>query len=280
MGDGTRSEDLGDFLRTRRAELTPDAAGIVSYGARRVAGLRREELALLAGVSSTYYTRLEQGQSTGASESVIDSLARALSLNDDERAHLHDLARPAKNKRRHAPRPERVRAGILRLLSAMTEIPAVVMGRRNDVLAWNELGHLLLAGHLDPDAPTRPSDRPNLTRMLFLDAHTRDLYRNWREEATKAVASLRFTAAQHKGDPELTQLIGELTLNSPDFAALWAKHPVQRCVSGTKRFHHPEVGDFDLDFQVLHLPDGDGQRLLTHTAEPDSAASAAVTLLR
>lgn len=272
--------ELGEFLRARRAELTPQDLGITSYGSRRVPGLRREELAQLAGVSATYYTRLEQGQSNNASEAVIDSLARALKLNVDERAHLHDLARPARARRRRPNKPDHARPGTVALLNAMDGIPAVAMGRLNEVLAWNHLGHLLLAGHLHFDAPQRPTDRPNLTRMLFRDPHIRDLYRNWHEEAALSVASMRFVAAQFKDDRELAELIGELTLNSPDFASLWAKHPVRRCVSGVKKFRHPEVGDFDLTFEVLHLPDANGQRILTHTAEPGSPAAAALDLLR
>ena len=159
-------------------------------------GLRREEPAQLAGVSATYYTRLEQWQSINASVSVIDSIGRALNLNPDERAHLHDLARPTRAKHRTPIRPDHARAGTVRLLEAMIDIPAVVMGRRNEILAWNRLGHLLLGGHLDFDSPARSADRPNLTRMLF-----------------------------------------------------------------------------------LHLPDGDGQRMLTHTAQPGSTAEAALTLL-
>ncbi|MDQ3155481.1 MAG: helix-turn-helix transcriptional regulator [Actinomycetota bacterium] len=279
MAETSNGNDIGEFLRARRARLTPEELGIVSYGSRRVPGLRREELAQLAGVSATYYTRLEQSQSINASVSVIDSIGRALNLNPDERAHLHDLARPTKAKRRAPIKPDRARPGTVRLLDAMVDIPAVVMGRRNEILAWNRLGHLLLGGHLDFDSPARSVDRPNLTRMLFLDPHTGDLYRNWAEEALLSVASLRFTAAQHQDDPELTQLIGELTLKSQDFAALWAKHPVKRCVSGIKHFRHPEVGDFDLSFEVLHLPDGDGQRMLTHTPEPGSTAEAALKLL-
>ena len=280
MTETNGAGELGEFLRSRRAELTPEDVGITSYGARRVPGLRREELAQLAGVSATYYTRLEQGQSTNASEAVIDSIARALNLNDDERLHLHDLARPAPGRRRRPARPDRARAGTVRLINAMSAVPAVVMGRRNEVLAWNPLGHLLLAGHLDFDAPQRPADRPNLTRMLFLDPHTRELYRNWSAEAVMAVASMRFVAAQFRDDRELTELIGELIVNSPDFATLWAKHPVQKCTSGVKQFRHPEVGDFDLGFEVLHLPDANGQRLMTHTAEPGSSAESALALLR
>jgi transcriptional regulator with XRE-family HTH domain len=270
---------LGEFLRSRRARLSPQEAGIVSYGGRRVPGLRREELAQLAGVSATYYTRLEQGQSTNASEAVIDALAGALALDDDERVHLHDLAKPPGNRRRRPTRPSTARPGTVRLINAMSGVPAVVMGRRTEVLAWNRLGHALLAGHCDPEAPDHPADRPNLTRMLFLDAHTRELYARWDEEAARAVASLRMVAGRHRDDPELAGLVGELTVKSDDFAALWARHPVHNCLSGRKWFRHPEVGTLELEFEVLHLPDDAGHRILTYTAMPGSASDAALRLL-
>lgn len=271
--------DLGEFLRSRRARVTPESAGVVSYGTRRVPGLRREELAQLAGVSATYYTRLEQGQSRHASESVIDAIARALSLDEDERTHLHDLARPVRATRRRAPRPDRVRPGIARLVEAMGEVPAVVLGRRTEALAWNPLGHALLAGHYAIDAPSRPADRPNLTRMLFLDPHTRDLYARWDDEAARAVASLRLIAGRRRDDRLLADLVGELMLKSDVFASLWAHHPVLNCTSGTKSFHHPEVGDFELDFEVVHLPDDSGHRIMTYTAVPGTASDAALRLL-
>lgn len=275
------SSALGEFLRSRRSRLRPEDVGLTSYGTRRVPGLRREELAQLAGVSVTYYTRLEQGQSTRASEAVIDALARALNLDDDERAHLHDLARPAPRRpRSRACRPAMARPGTRQLIDAMDNVPAVVLGRRTEVLAWNTLGHLLLAGHLDFDAPNRPADRPNLTRMLFCDPHHRDLYRDWATEVARAVASLRLVAGRYKNDRELAELIGELTMNSPEFASLWAKHPVANCVSGTKEFRHPEVGELTLDFEALVLPDDSGQRILMYSAKPGSASEAALQLLR
>ncbi|WP_232534308.1 helix-turn-helix domain-containing protein [Plantactinospora sp. KBS50] len=253
--------------------------GLTSYGARRVPGLRREELALLAGVSPTYYTRLEQGQSSNASPAVIDALARALRLTDDERAHLHDLARPVARRRRRAPRPEHASPSSVRLIEAMPAVPALVLGPRTEVLAWNRLGHALLAGHHDPAAPARPADRPNLTRMLFLDPHTRDLYPDWATEAARAVASLRLIAGRRRDDPRLAELVGELSLNSAAFATLWSQHPVQTCVAGTKTLRHPEVGELDLEFHVLDLPDGSGHRIFTYTAAPGSAAEAALRLL-
>ncbi len=270
---------LGEFLRGRRARLSPEDAGIVSYGARRVPGLRREELAQLAGVSATYYTRLEQGHSTNASETVIDAIARALGLDDDERAHLHDLAKPVPHKRRRPARPDAARPGTVRLINAMAGVPAVVMGRRTEVLAWNRLGHALLAGHHDFTAPSRPADRPNLTRMLFLDRHTHELYARWDDEAARAVASLRLVAGRHREDRALADLVGELILKSDDFAALWAGHPVHNCLSGRKYFRHPEVGDLELDFEILHLPDDTGHRILTYTAIPGTPAETALQLL-
>lgn len=275
-----KPHELGDFLRTRRASLTPQDAGITTWGTRRVPGLRREELAQLAGISVNYYTRLEQGQSANASDAIIEALARALNLDDAERAHLYALARPTPARRRRAARTETPTAGAVTLLTSMPDVPALLLGRRNDVLAWNPLGHALLAGHLDASAPERSGTRPNLLRLLFLDPHTRELYRDWDDEAALAVASLRYVAAHHADDRLLAELIGELSINSPDFARLWARHDVRLCSSGTKRLHHPEVGDLDLHYEVLHLPDSHGQRLLTHTAAAGSAAADTLSLLR
>lgn len=252
---------------------------MVSYGARRVPGLRREELAQLAGVSATYYTRLEQGQSANASEAVIDALATALDLDDDERAHLHTLAKPAKRKRTRAPKPARASRNVRQLLGALIEVPAVVIDRRSDVLAWNALGRSLLAGHLLPDAPDDLADRPNLTRMLFLDPHHRDLYPRWQEEAARAVASLRVFAGRSPDDRVLAELVGELSVKSAEFAALWSKHPVANCVSGTKQFRHPEVGELELTFEALYLAEDEGQRILLYSAESGSPSEAALRLL-
>lgn len=271
--------ELGEFLRSRRDRLTPEIAGIRSYGRRRVPGLRREELAQLAGVSATYLTRLEQGQSQNASDAVIDALARALQLDSDERAHLFVLAHRTPAARPREAEPEIAKSGAEQLLHAMGEIPAVLLGRFNDILAWNRAGHLLLAGHLDPDAPARLADPPNHIMMLFLDPHTRDLYVDWETEAEVAVASMRYAAATYADDRHLAELVGELSLKSPEFASLWAGHSVRLCTSGTKRFRHPAVGELELDYEVLHLPEGNGQRILTHTAGPGSPSHAALSLL-
>jgi transcriptional regulator with XRE-family HTH domain len=278
MPNATHS--LGEFLRSRRERLTPEATGVVSYGARRVPGLRREELAQLAGVSVTYYTRLEQGHSVNASRSVIDALARALQLDEDERRHLHALAQPAVGGRPRRARPETAGAGVVGLLTAMSEVPAVVLSRRTDVLAWNPLGHRLLASHYHADAPHHAGSPPNLTRMLFLDVHTRELYRDWPQEAARAIASLRLIAGRYPEDRALEELVGELTVKSSEFAGLWARHPVRSCVAGTKRLRHPEIGDLDLEFQALELPDGSGQRVLAYTAADGTPGAAALEMLR
>lgn len=271
--------ELGDFLRTRRARLQPTAVGLTSYGARRVPGLRREELAQLAGVSVAYYTRLEQGQSQNASDDVLDAIARGLQLSEDETMHLRNLARPIRRKRRPAPRPEAARPGTKQLIEAMDGIAAVAMDRRSDVLAWNELGHQLLAGHYDADSPYSAETRPNLTRMLFLDEHTRELYSRWDEEAKRSVASLRLVAGRHPDDLHLAELIGELSMKSTEFAGLWSRHPVLNCTFGTKHFQHPVVGQLELSFEVAQLPDDSAHRILMYSATPGTASEAALRLL-
>ncbi|MEV0644930.1 helix-turn-helix transcriptional regulator [Phytomonospora sp. NPDC050363] len=266
--------ELGDFLRTRRARLNPDDAGLVSYGARRrVPGLRREELAQLAGVSVAYYTRLEQGQSLNASDSVLDAIGRALRLDDDERAHLLHLARPVKRRRTAAARAETARPATRQLIDSLEGVPAAVLDRRTNVLAWNRMGHALLAGHL------AFGDRPNLARLLFLDPHTQELYPRWEEEARVAVASLRMVAGENPEDRALAELIGELSMKSAEFTALWAKHPVRTCTFGVKALHHPLVGEMELNFENMVLPDDSGQRVLMYSAAPGSTARGGLDLL-
>lgn len=275
------ANELGRFLRVRRAALQPEDVGLRGFGVRRVPGLRREELAMLAGVSPTYYSRLEQGLSTNASDAVIASIARALDLTPDEQAHLFNLARPAPTpKRRTTVRPDHARTGTLRLINSLNGTPAIIIGRRSEVLGWNALGHRLVAGHLDVDSPGRIPDRPNMTRMLFLDEHTKELYTRWQEEAVRAVASLRVLGARSPEDPALAALVGELTVKSPEFSKLWAKHPVERCVFGVKHFRHPEVGDFELSFEVLTPPDDSGHRVLMYTPDPGPGAEAVELLGR
>ncbi|MGW2834987.1 helix-turn-helix transcriptional regulator [Streptomyces sp. NPDC001286] len=273
--------ELGDFLRTRRAALRPEDVGITPHPTRRrVSGLRREELAMLAGVSITHYTRLEQGRALSASDSVLDAIARTLRLTDDETAHLKDLARPAATAARPTtPRAEQASPSARQLLAAMSEVPALVLDRRNDVLAWNRLGHALLAAHLPADSPEMPSTRPNVTRMLFLDDRYRALYTDWHDEAQLAVASLRLIAGRHPDDRRLTELVGQLTVQCDEFASRWARHPVRTCTSGVKQLRHPMVGTMDLSFENLIIPASSGQRLIAYTAEPGSPSEAALRLL-
>lgn len=276
---GTSSE-LGDFLKNRRDDLRPEDAGLTMHTARRrVPGLRREELAMLAGVSVTHYTRLEQGRATSVSDSVLGAIARALKLTDDETAHLKDLARPAAVRNAPVERAEYATRSARQLLAAMTEVPALILDRRNDILAWNQLGRALLAGHLDRNSPDTPGTRPNLTQLLFLDEHFRTLYADWDEEAQLAVASLRLVAGRHPDDRRLAELIGQLAMQSPEFASKWARHPVRTCTSGVKHFRHPVVGAMELAFENLHTPGNSGQRMIAYSAEPRTPSEAALRLL-
>lgn len=273
--------ELGEFLRTRRARLRPEDVGLPDYGGRRrVPGLRREELAHLAGVSAGYYTRLEQGQSPNASDAVLDAVARVLKLDDAERSHLHSLARPRSKRRRHS-RTEQLRPSVQLLLNALDDVPALVLGRWNSVLAWNRMGHALIAGHLPYAVPQQQHQRPNVARLVFLDPHTRELYADWRTKARDTVADLRMTAGRYPDDTALTELIGELTLKSPEFASLWAQHPVHKCTPHlTRAFHHPLVGAMmTLNNDVLEIANDGGQRMAVFTAQEGSSSAAALRLL-
>lgn len=188
-----------------------------------------------------YYTRLDEGQSSNASDVIIEALARALDLDDDERVHLYELARPVPARRKRVMRAEMAVPGALALLASMPSVPTLLLGRRNDVLAWNPLGHALVAGPLAFTDPDDPATRPNQMWLLFLDPHTRELHRDWADEAASAVASLRFVAGQYPDNRALAELVGELSMNSREFARLWARHDVRLCSSGTKRLHHPQV---------------------------------------
>ncbi|WP_018637777.1 helix-turn-helix domain-containing protein [Parafrankia elaeagni] len=271
--------ELGEFLRSRRDRLAPADAGLVRPGERRrVPGLRREELAQLAGVSVTYYARLEQGQSRNASDAVLDSLARVLRLSDDEHAHLRSLARPERSARR-GRRPERVRHGVRLLIGSVRDSPALVVGRRTDVLAWNQLGHALFAPHLAFDAPDRCAARPNMARLIMLDAHTRDLYVHWRRKVEDVVGYLRLASGQYPEDEQLTTLIGELCVKSEEFASGWARHPVRDCTSSVRAYRHPLVGDLTLHEETMRLPDDPGQRVSVLSAEPQSPTAERLALL-
>ncbi|WP_033288791.1 helix-turn-helix domain-containing protein [Amycolatopsis jejuensis] len=271
--------ELGDFLRARRSRLRPEDAGLPRFpGPRRVPGLRREELAQLAGVSVSYYTRLEQGQSGNASDAILAALADALRLDDHELAHLRDLAtrRPRPPRR---PPAERLSRETRELLGTFTSVPALVLGRRTDVLAWNALGHALLAGHVDVTAPDRPAERPNLARMTFLDPHTRDLYADWPRKARAVVGHLRLVAGKYPDDSLLASLVGELSVRSPEFAALWGDHRVRPCEADRYDVRHPLVGSLTVTQHVLFPARTPDQSLCIVTAEAGSSAETAMTLL-
>ncbi|WP_206351674.1 helix-turn-helix transcriptional regulator [Streptomyces verrucosisporus] len=269
-------ESLGTFLKSRRDRVTPAEIGLRTYGAaRRVPGLRREELAQLAGVSAGYYTRLEQGQVETASEQVLNALARVLQLDEIERVHLHNLARQPSNPGLSEPRRETPNPRVLTLLEALDEAtPAIVLGRRGDVLAWNRTGHALIAEHIDFNAPQESARRPSVPRMFFLDPLTRDLYRNWDELARVHVAYLRLTAGRFPTDARLAELIGELTMRSDDFAMMWAAGEVADCTVGTMHLQHPTVGATSITYQVWLQPDSPDHRLEVYTPNDPGSADA------
>ncbi|HMD91193.1 MAG TPA: helix-turn-helix transcriptional regulator [Trebonia sp.] len=273
-----RNDEIREFLVTRRARITPEQAGLPAYGThRRVKGLRREEAAMLAGVSVDYYTRLERGNLSGASESVLDSLARALRLDDAERAHLFDLARAA-NAAPGSPRrragTNRVRPGVQRVLDAMNGAPAWVRNGRADVLATNQLGAALYAPVLDD--PMRPA---NTARFTFLSPRAQDFYLDWDRTARDMVAVLRAAAGRDPYDKPLSDLVGELSTRSELFRTLWAAHDVQHHRTGRKGLHHPVVGDLDLTYEAFELPSEPGLTMLVYTAEPDTPTAQALGFL-
>jgi transcriptional regulator with XRE-family HTH domain len=270
--------DVRDFLVTRRGRITPQQAGLSFYGGnRRVPGLRREEVAMLAGVSADYYTRLEKGNLTGVSDSVLEAIAGALQLNEAERLHLFDLARtantsPARAARRRPP-PE-VRPGIRLILDGMTDTPAFVRNGRLDILAVNPLGRALYAPVFA--VPAVPA---NLARFQFLDPAAREFYPSFEDSARTTVELLRTEAARDPFNPSLTGLVGELSTRSEEFRALWAAHNVRLHRSGIKHFRHPVVGLLDLMFEAMALEADEGLTLTAYTAQPGTPSHDGLKLL-
>ncbi|MCP9619742.1 helix-turn-helix domain-containing protein [Nocardia otitidiscaviarum] len=268
-----RRAELGEFLRSRRARLRPDQVGLIDHGVRRrVPGLRREELALLAGVSVDHYVRLEQGRTLHFSESVLDAVARALRLDPVEHEHLYRLARPWSGTER--PGTQRVRPGLLRLLEAAPEVPAYIVGRGTAVLAWNRAAAVLLT-----DFGALPPHERNLTRLVFLDEGMRDLYEDWPAKAADVVAYLRLDAARNPGDPAVTALIDDMCRDSAEFAELWRRHDIKDKTHGRYVYRHPMVGRIDLGYETLRLPDDPDQGLVAHTVERGSTSEVALRLL-
>jgi transcriptional regulator with XRE-family HTH domain len=270
--------EIREFLTSRRAKITPEHAGLRTYGAgpRRVPGLRREEVALLAGVSVDYYTRLERGNATGASEGVLEGIARALRLDDAERAHLFDLARAGQTavpRTRRRVR-QRIRPSVQLMLDAMTGAPAFVRNGRLDLLAANRLGRALYSQHFD--SPHQPA---NSARFVFLDPRSATFYVEWGRVANDVVASLRAEAGRDPYDRDLSDLVGELSTRSETFRTLWAAHDVHRHDTGVKRFDHPLVGELTVTYEALELAADPGLTMFVYTPEPGSKSEQALSLL-
>lgn len=268
--------EVREFLTSRRARISPRQAGLPSYGTRRVPGLRRAEVAQLAGVSVEYYSRLERGDLSGVSDSVLDALARALRLNDEERTHLEDLARAAGPvaRRRRRPAPQQVRPTVQRMLDAMTDAPAFVMNGRGDLLATNALGRALYA----PMIEGARGGTPNHARFIFLDPRSRRFWGDWDRAADDTVALLHAQAGRDPYDKNLTDLVGELSTRSEDFRTRWARHDVRLHHIGTKPFHHPVVGELRLSYESLDLT-ADALTLVAYGAEPGSDSEDKLRLL-
>ncbi|QLE75401.1 helix-turn-helix domain-containing protein [Streptomyces rectiverticillatus] len=267
--------ELSEFLRSRRARLQPEEVGLTPYGGRRrVPGLRREELAQLAGVSVAYYTRLEQGRGQNVSTSVLEAIADALRLTRAERDHLTRLVHPCVTKTRRPARPQRVRPSVQHLIDTMDNTPAYVIGRRLDIIAWNRLACALLG-----DFETMPAGQRNMAWQIFLEPATRELYTEWDRKAEDVVAFLRLDAGRCPDDPGLAALVGELSVKSPEFRSLWATHNVQDKGFGVKALHHPVVGPLTLSYETLVLPADQSQQLITYHAEPGSPSAESLRIL-
>jgi transcriptional regulator with XRE-family HTH domain len=267
-GDGAQPLDaraeLSEFLRTRRARLRPDDVGVRSYGGRRrVPGLRREELAQLAGVSVAYYTRLEQGNGRNVSAEVLDAVASALRLDDSERAHLFHLAKPQRARDREPDAPQRVRPEVQEMLDALDGVPAYVWGRRADVLAWNEAAAALF----DPWFRLPDAER-SWAAIVFLNAGSREFFVDWDAKAAEVIAQLRLDAGLHGDDPRLTALVDEAQQRSPEFRRLWSAHDVRRYTHGEMWVRHEVVGELLLRYETLLLPDDRDQALTVYRAAP------------
>lgn len=269
--------EVREFLSTRRARLTPDQAGLPAYGGnRRVPGLRREEVAMLAGVSVDYYVRLERGNLAGASESVLDAVARTLQLDEAEREYLFDLARAAgPGPRRRTKKPvTSVQLPVQQVLDAMTDAPAWVRNGRHDIVATNRLGRALYAPVFDD--PFRPV---NTTRFVYLNPAAREFFRDYDTIANDAAAMLRLEAGRSPHDQALVQLVGEMSTRSEQFRQRWASRDVMFHRSGRKRLHHPVVGDLDLDYESMELPSAPGLVMNVYTAPVGSPSADALKML-
>ncbi|MFC4501086.1 MULTISPECIES: helix-turn-helix domain-containing protein [Streptomyces] len=263
---------LAAFLRSRRDRLTPAQAGITAFpGDRRVPGLRREELAFLAGLSTDYYSRLEQGRQANISTEVLDALARALRLDQVERAHLHDLAAPAPRRQTHAPAAQRPDPGMLRLIRTLDHVPALLLGHRGDVLARNTLLRAVLGRPLEPGT--------SFMRYLLQDPVARERITNWPEVAAAAVATLRRESGRRPHDRALLALVEELRATDADVARWWEDHTVRDYTSVSKRIRHPTAGALSFDIEIVVSPHDADQMLIVYTAEPHSPTARLLPIL-
>ncbi|MEW2527612.1 helix-turn-helix transcriptional regulator [Streptomyces sp. NPDC047071] len=271
-----RRAELSEFLRTRRARLQPQDVGLTGYGRhRRVPGLRREELAQLAGVSVAYYTRLEQGNGRNVSAEVLDAIARALRLSSAEHAHLTHLAKPAAHKRKRVAPTQTLRPALQQLLDAMDTVPAYVSGRRSDILGWNRMATAVFG-----DWGALPREQRNWARLVFLDPGVRELFADtWEQKTSDMVSFLRMDAGCYPNDPQLSALVGELSVKSDTFRRLWAAHDVREKGHGVKQLRHPLVGQLTLSYETMRLADDTEQSLITYHAEPGSPSAEALRLL-
>ncbi|QHC67894.1 helix-turn-helix domain-containing protein [Rathayibacter sp. VKM Ac-2759] len=272
--------EIREFLISRRNRLTPQQAGLPDFGGRRrVIGLRREEVALLAGMSVEYYVRLERGNASGVSDTVLEGISRALQLDDAERSHLYDLVRTANDgahplRRRRTARPQTVRPIVQQILDGMRDVPALVQNGRLDVLATDRLGAAVFSPMLEQ--PQRPA---NFGRFVFDDPRASGFYRDWDGVAAQTVALLRAEAGRAPHDRLLTDLIGELSTRSEPFRRLWASHDVREHRTGVKRVRHPVVGDLELGYEGMELTDDRGLLLIAFTAPVGSPSAEGLRLL-
>ncbi|MFE6037333.1 helix-turn-helix domain-containing protein [Streptomyces sp. NPDC056452] len=273
MASDAHLNELGEFLKARRSELSPRTVGLPeSGGPRRVPGLRREEVARLASISTDYYTRLEQGR-IQASTPVLGALAQALHLDDDQRDYLFGLAGKGSARPRRRAR-QKVQPQLRRLLDDLSTTPAIVLGRRMDVIAWNSLAAILVT-----DFGKVPEKQRNYVRILFTDPAMRTLYADWETVARTCVAQLRMEAAKYPDDPRLTALVGELSVQDPDFRQWWAAHQVATLSVGTKVLHHPVAGELSLDWDTLTATTDPDQQLVVWTAEPGTPSHDGLRIL-
>ncbi|MCX4535037.1 helix-turn-helix transcriptional regulator [Streptomyces sp. NBC_00841] len=273
-GSGDNKE-LSEFLRSRRARVTPEQAGVTPGASRRVPGLRREEVALSAGLSADYYIRLERGRVANASEAVLEAVARALRLDDVERAHLFNLARPQSVARVSRPAvPRRVRPGAYALLEVLRDAPAMILDGRMDVLALNRMARAIFV-----DFEARPARERNLARFVFLDPAARELFIDWDMAARMVVTGLHLYAGRHPNDPQLAELIDQLSAVDEDFRRWWAAHDVEEFSHGTRHYRHPLLGEVTLNYETLIFPGDPDHWLFVSTAQPGSPSSEALRTL-